>query len=577
MNIRTLSGFSDWAYCGGCWGKVGVYRIFDYLKAAGIQDLYWRVFDGGRADYPSRIATVRDGRVYDEMYHASTALLATQKVEHYRYMDYAAYDSLKEAAQAAKECGINLRLWYTLFEDDHGGSVLSDFAQAHPEYWQVDRAGRAYRGTLDWWFPEVRAHKLAIVDELLTNYPEAKGLMLDYVRHNACPSADENGIHRFGYNPEIRAAYKKEFGADPIELPADDARWMAWKVDYWTSFIRDVKKLMNRTKHNQELSLMLWPVEYKTWACIDVSALTQDNTVQMITSMSIKYTCKPQEVVEEYNILKSQTKGDTVKIIPGIISYNKIYSSQLNDCVQTAEQAGIDEVMFYEAPVIPMHGLLTTVRAIQTGKPNYKKGLSASPVTESDPTKIDWSTIPAYTDFFYNTGKRKDTTPSEKTSVQFAYNPKELVIRTLCEDSRMDIALSPIEKKPELQYYLDVLGARTPFFMMNSFNLYLDAKHSHQDYFHFAGLPDGKKIQHTFVLHDWAGEWDLSVQQGQDQWTAFIRIPYASLGIKAPIPGDEWGINMIRGIRWAQETSIWFYSMWQTPYPDDFGHLRFNA
>jgi hypothetical protein len=31
MNIRTLSGFSDWAYVGGCWGKVGVYRIFHHM------------------------------------------------------------------------------------------------------------------------------------------------------------------------------------------------------------------------------------------------------------------------------------------------------------------------------------------------------------------------------------------------------------------------------------------------------------------------------------------------------------------------------------------------------------------
>lgn len=66
MKVRAISTFTDWSWIGGCWGKVGVERIFCYLETAGIKDVYWRVFDGGLAIYPSKIAQVEDIYSYDE-------------------------------------------------------------------------------------------------------------------------------------------------------------------------------------------------------------------------------------------------------------------------------------------------------------------------------------------------------------------------------------------------------------------------------------------------------------------------------------------------------------------------------
>ncbi len=281
LKLRTVSTLTDWTTVAGCWGKVGVYRIFDYLKIAGITDVYWRVFNGGLAMYPSNVAQVQDNYVYDERKKQMLYPLPTMRAEYLKAIDFNQYDPIKDAVEIAKEVGINLYLWYTIYEDDHGGPCLSEFARKHPEYWQMDKEGRRYRGTLDFFYDEVRDYKMKIIDELLS-YP-AQGLFLDFVRHNACPSADQNGIHRFGYNPEIRSFYKNNFGNDPANLAPDNKEWLSFKQDIMTSLIKDIKRKMDKTHTYKELSLMLWPIEdYVRWGCIDLATLTSEKIIQML-------------------------------------------------------------------------------------------------------------------------------------------------------------------------------------------------------------------------------------------------------------------------------------------------------
>ena len=49
-----------------------------------------------------------------------------------------------------------------------------------------------------------------------------------------------------------------------------------------------------------------------------------------------------------------------------------------------------------------------------------------------------------------------------------------------------------------------------------------------------------------------------------------------TLGVDPPQPENEWGINILRGIRHVGETSAWFPLRGTQPYPDDMGHLRFG-
>ena len=574
MKVRAISTFVDWGWTAGCWGKVGVYRTFDYMKQTGITDLYWRVFNGGRAMYPSKIAQVQDIQAYKDAEKINLYSQANMSMEWQRFTDFNTYNPIPDAIKAAKEFGVNLHFWYSIYEDDHGGYVLSKFAKEHPEYWQMDREGNTYRGTLDWFFPEVRKYKLAIIDELLKY--KANGLMLDFVRHNGCPSSDKNGIHRFGYNPEIREHYKKTYGKDPIDLPPDEKQWLSFKREIQTSLVKEIRKKMDRKNTYNELSLMLWPVDYAKWACLDVPQLTREGIVDMLSGFSIKYTFEPQEAVNMHRILKSQSKNKKVKIISGIsTSDNGISADHFNNYVETAEKAGVDEIMLHESDSIVRYNLGPTIRAINAGDPNYKRVLKATRVDETDPDKIPWKKVRAYTDFLYKAGDKTDQVPSEKTAVRLAYNKKELILKFTCYDSHMDIALSPVPENPHNQYYLDALGPRTNWYYVNSFNIFLDSDHSHIDFYHFGTSPNNERTQETYVLSDWSGKWSSSVNAKKNRWEGYIRIPFATLGKKTPVPEEIWGVNIMRGIRYADETVTWSQTFWQLPFPDDMPHLKF--
>lgn len=574
MKISAISTLTDWSGVGGCWGKVGVYRIFDYLKIAGIKDVYWRVFNGGLAMYPSKTAQIEDDYCYVEWKKQQLYPQQTMSYEVLKAFDFRDYDAIADAVEVADEFGINLHLWYSIFEDDHGGAFLSKFALDHPEYWQMDKEGRTYRGTLDWFYDEVREYKLAIVDELMEY--KAKGMMIDLIRHNACPSSDANGIHRMGYNPEIRESYKQQYGKDPMELPPDDPQWLAFKRDYVTPFIKEIRAKMDATETCKELSLMLWPVNYDVWACIDVPLLTKEDAVQMVTSFSFKYSYAPHETLHLYNALKAQVKSDKVKMLPGLCCYNGIYPSDIDNCAKIAEENGIEEMMMYEADALSKFHLVTTVRAINLGVPNYKRKLEATRVDAENAEDIDWSKIPEYTEFLFNSGTKPDPVPSEKTIGQIAYNQKEIIFRFTCFDSDMKTALSPIPENPHNQYYLDALGSRTHFKYTFGFNLFIDPQLCHQNFYHFYISPTGDRIQETMIDETWNGDWQSAVETDDDKWVCTIRVPFESVDVKPPEPGTRWGINIMRGIRHAEETNIWFYISWMQPYPHDMGHLEFG-
>jgi len=573
MKIRAITTVSDWTSFGGCWGKVGVYRIFDYLKVAGITDIYWRVFDGGLAIYPSKVAQVEDKYVYDEWKKQQLYPQLTMSGEMKKAIDFNTFDPIADAVEVAKEFGINLYLWYTIYEDDHGGAFLCKFAKDHPEYWQMDKGGITYRGTLDFFYDEVRKYKLAIVDELLKY--KTKGMMLDLVRHNACPSADADGIHRFGYNPEIRERYKKEYGTDPIDLASDDEQWLSFKRDYMTSFIKEIRAKMDATDTCKELSFMLWPVDYATWACIDVPLLTKENAVQMLCGFSLKYSYAPHEILLHHKVLKAQTESDKVKLLPGLCLYNGIYPPNIDDCAKIAEDNGIDELMLYEADKMVKFHSHGTVRAINTGVPNYKRKLQATRVEADDPNQIDWSKIPEYTEFLFSSGKKADPVPTEKTAAQFAYNNNEVIFRFTCFDSKMDVALTPIPEDPSHQYYLDALGSRTHTIYTDGVNVFLDPQLGHQNFYHFSVSPRNDRIQETMVDETWNGKWESTVETDDEKWVCTIRVPFKSVDMKKPEPGDCWGINILRGIRHAEETNIWFFITWNQPRPEELGLMEF--
>ena len=126
-------------------------------------------------------------------------------------------NSLALAGQAAKKYGIELYAWYDPFDDGRKClppvKVWADkFMEAHPEYRCTDKDGRARWGLLCFACPEVRAHKAAVVRELLS-FEGVTGVALKtHYQHNLLWGWDSKVQTDCLYHPAILSRYHKRWG-----------------------------------------------------------------------------------------------------------------------------------------------------------------------------------------------------------------------------------------------------------------------------------------------------------------------------------------------------------------------------
>jgi hypothetical protein len=252
---------SDWMLKSGmAWGIAGVKHMLDACRACGWSRVYWRVLDGGRAMYQSRLVraegkwdegnfweptTEQDKRFADQF----TANLTQQKkqeiIRKFESLDYAHFDTLAAAVTYGHQIGLQVHAWVSINEDDHGWGLQSDFSKQHAGFRWVHRDGRSYHSQLSFAFPEVRAYKLAILRELLENYP-IDGLFLDWIRTGDVrdnPQTDRDGVADSGYEPPLVKKFKESFGLDPHDVPNGDERWVRVRAEPQTAMMREIRKL----------------------------------------------------------------------------------------------------------------------------------------------------------------------------------------------------------------------------------------------------------------------------------------------------------------------------------------------
>ena len=126
-------------------------------------------------------------------------------------------NSLALAGKAAKKYGIELYAWYDPFDDGRKClppvKVWADkFMESHPEFRCTDKDGRARWGLLCFACPEVRAHKSAVVRELLS-YDGVTGVALKtHYQHNLLWGWDSKVQTDCLYHPAILERYHSRWG-----------------------------------------------------------------------------------------------------------------------------------------------------------------------------------------------------------------------------------------------------------------------------------------------------------------------------------------------------------------------------
>jgi hypothetical protein len=75
------------------------------------------------------------------------------------------------------------------------------------------------------------------------------------VRDN--PQTDEKGVANYGYEAPVVEGFKHKDGADPHSLPNDDPRWVRFRAEPRTEFMRRVRKLARAHRKSLPISVLV--------------------------------------------------------------------------------------------------------------------------------------------------------------------------------------------------------------------------------------------------------------------------------------------------------------------------------
>lgn len=248
--------------------------MLDACKSAGWSRIHWRVLDGGRALYRSRLLRPMGRWDEDSFWNPQTdadralvqrynpGMSAEQRralLARFDALDYGRFDPLAEAVNYGHRIGLKIHAWVTINEDDHGWGLQSDFSKRHPEFRWRRRNGEAYRSQLSFAFPEVRRYKLAIIKELLRNYA-IDGLFIDWIRTGDVrdnPQNDGQGVADYGYEEPLVKGYESRVGTSPGTLGNGEQSWVQWRAQPQTIFMRELRQLARAEKRPMPISVLV--------------------------------------------------------------------------------------------------------------------------------------------------------------------------------------------------------------------------------------------------------------------------------------------------------------------------------
>ena len=355
--------------------------MLDACKQCGWSRVYWRVLDGGRAVYRSKLVRPM-GRWDDDSFwspksESDKALLRRytstmtdeQRADLLRKFDdlnYATFDPLKAAIHYAQKIGLQLHAWIPINEDDHGWGLQSEFSKAHPQFRWKGRNGKTYRSQLSFAFEEVRQYKLSIIEELLRNY-ELDGLFLDWIRTGDVrdnPQNDSQGVADYGWEKPLLERWRSTASnssktADSPKLPENgDEAWIRIRAEPQTIFMRAVRKLVTKHRPSRPIAALVGhPWHYRgevdkidgnlRGLLLDVATWSREKLVDAVVPAGYYRDGGNAELA--YGALRKETEGRM-----DVWTYAWVPSTpaDLDQAFALADKVEAKQILFWEADYI---------------------------------------------------------------------------------------------------------------------------------------------------------------------------------------------------------------------------------
>lgn len=301
----------------------GIAQIFDKLRKAGINVVYFETNNAGYCMYPTRLSVQNPQTV--------------------------GWDPLGAAVQEAHKRGMEIHAWLWIFavgnlkhnpivskEPDFPGPVLSnrDFA------WALARSNGAIlpHNTPEFWIDpsnaEGRQFTRDLAVEVVTNYP-VDGFQFDYIRYPFNNRGTEMGFDWTG-----RMKFERETGLSLDKLDEDTRQvWLAWKTSQVTSFVKDTSEQLRKIRPGLRISAAVYAMpkrlrsaaiqqEWETWVA--------NGWVDTLNPMTYVQTAKELQINGGY---VRESTADKALVFPGL-SIRQLDTAGLIEQLDTARQIG---------------------------------------------------------------------------------------------------------------------------------------------------------------------------------------------------------------------------------------------
>lgn len=258
-------------------------QVLDHVLLTGANTILWRNCSGGLMRYPSAEERLPLAANSLDMRRLPDSRVPFGWLNYHLAQPDIIRDMMDECAKRGLARGIH---WP--YEETHWSNwTLGAWNLAHPQFWGVTANGKPWSGRTSLAFPEVRAYKLRLLDELL-----ARGADIIYI------DLFRNG----GWGPQYEyvkpniEAWRTRHGGEP---PANvrDPRWLALVAESQHAFFRAVRARLDKQPRKVRLILGIMNARtdgdsvYESRA-IDWRRLTDEGILDGVAVMSVAFDLK---------------------------------------------------------------------------------------------------------------------------------------------------------------------------------------------------------------------------------------------------------------------------------------------
>lgn len=326
MPVRPVEARSVWLDRGtivAAKNPRGMADLFDKLKAAGINVVYFETTNAGFAMYPSNITEQNP--------------------------ETKSWDPLGTACNEAKKRGMEIHAWMWIFavgntrhnpiigkEADYPGPVLSK----NDMNWALATASGAlvppkqHEYWVDASNPECRNYCKNLIGEVIARYP-VDGVQLDYIRYPFNNKGSE-----CGFNWLSRTRFEQETGLslDRMDDPTREL-FTAWKTHQVNQFVKEVSELVRAQRPKLRISAAVYAFPRR----MRINAIQQDWETWVMngwidTLNPMTYSHTPQDLSNMAKFCRESTQDKTL-VYPGL-AIMRVDMAGLIEQLDTARATG---------------------------------------------------------------------------------------------------------------------------------------------------------------------------------------------------------------------------------------------